>query len=1077
MANNLVSPGVDVRIIDESFYATAGAGTVPLIVIATHKNKQHPSGIGIAEGTLEQNAGKLYLLSSQREAVQTFGYPKFYYDEIGTPLHGYELNEYGLHTIHQYLAAANRVYTINAPIDLSQLLPTRYAPRGVATAGTFWLDTKETSFGIFSSDGGSVPGVAWQSKSTRVIDTVSEVERVLLGTVQVSDSAIDVIITGSSNIVINGTSITLSGPLTLDQVVEAINQKNITSIHAISFRNAGKSSLMIKNINGGDIDLSESTDTTFTSLGVSSASYLTPKSTIGSLGDFAIVTLGRDNVVYQKLLPQDFNGYPDTQASAHYFIVGSTAWKMATPTVAIGTGFNAASIATTDSIRINGSTPIVIGSSTKISDIVILINTAGIQNIIASELSTTQLRITNTSGGDIILENASGTPLTALGMASVNGNRMFYSSHTQYPTGSVAGDVWIKTTEFNAGAKWVIKVFSQVTGRWTLVNAPLVGNTTPIGSETQGQADDRKATSIFGSTIMVGVVYIRYNLYGSSGSPVASHEIRRYNGSSWETLVYEAGTSQPTTLPEDGTYWYNENFKVDIMINLNGSKWVGYRKHPSCSFTDTQGPFLQSSAPTIHRDGTALKQHDLWIDTSDLENYPAIYRYNESTRKWIKIDNTDQTSPMGIVFDDVRENSGPRLNASTDTYTSYSEDMLDMLQSDFVDPDCVDPRLYPDGTLLFNLRYSTLNVKEYKSNYFGGDFDGYDYSVDSYSVGDTTIPQLETVGRWVTVSGLKTDGTPYMWRKAQRAMIVRSLQEAIMSNEDVRAETIFFNLITCPGYIEATEELIQLNTDKKEVGFILADPPVRLKPVSQSIQNWVVPLGEEQTLANTEEKLGTNNPYVGVYYPWGLSSNYDGREVMVPPSTMILRVLAYNDSIAYPWYAPAGYNRGLVNNATTVGYLTSENEFKPVILNQGQRDILYLNKINPIAYIPNRGLVVYGQKTLYGMDSALDRVNVIRLINYLRYNTDNMAKQFLFEPNVKHTRDTVRITFERFLSDLIATNAIYDFVVVCDESNNTPPRIDRNELWIDIAIQPVKAIEFIIIPIRVRNTGEDMSIV
>ena len=101
-------------------------------------------------------------------------------------------------------------------------------------------------------------------------------------------------------------------------------------------------------------------------------------------------------------------------------------------------------------------------------------------------------------------------------------------------------------------------------------------------------------------------------------------------------------------------------------------------------------------------------------------------------------------------------------------------------------------------------------------------------------------------------------------------------------------------------------------------------------------------------------------------------------------------------------------------------------------------------------------------------------MNVVRLINYLRYNFDVIAKPFLFEPNDRQTRDSVTSTFERFLADLVGLRALYEFAVVCDESNNTPTRIDRNELWVDVAIKPVKAIEFIFIPIRVLNTGDDL---
>jgi phage tail sheath protein FI len=195
---------------------------------------------------------------------------------------------------------------------------------------------------------------------------------------------------------------------------------------------------------------------------------------------------------------------------------------------------------------------------------------------------------------------------------------------------------------------------------------------------------------------------------------------------------------------------------------------------------------------------------------------------------------------------------------------------------------------------------------------------------------------------------------------------------------------------------------------------------------------------------------------------------------MVPPSMIALRTIAYNDQVAYPWFAPAGFNRGLVTGVSSVGYLTSEGEYAPVTLNQGQRDVLYSNRINPIAYIPGRGLVVYGQKTLNPVTTALDRINVARLINYLKYNLDILAKPFMFEPNDQQTRQNAQTTVSAFMQTLQTLRAVYDFAVVCDESNNTPERIDRNELWIDIAIKPEKAIEFIYIPIRILNTGDPL---
>src|SRR5690606_17259039 len=138
----LLSPGVSVDIIDESFYGSSGPGTVPLIFIATAEDKLDASGSAIAEGTRKENAGKLLLMTSQRELLQTFGLPNFYSVQ-GTARHGYELNEYGLLTAHSYLGVANRAYVIRADVDLAQLEPTDLPPVGEPANGTYWLDLTE----------------------------------------------------------------------------------------------------------------------------------------------------------------------------------------------------------------------------------------------------------------------------------------------------------------------------------------------------------------------------------------------------------------------------------------------------------------------------------------------------------------------------------------------------------------------------------------------------------------------------------------------------------------------------------------------------------------------------------------------------------------------------------------------------------------------------------------------------------------------------------------------------------------------------------------------------------------------
>ena len=144
----LQSPGVQVNIINESFYTPAAPGTVPLIFVASAQDKNNPSGT-TAVGTTAANAGKVYLVTSQRDLTDTFGTPQFYTDASGNPIHGGELNEYGLQAAYSLLGVSSAAYVVRAPIDLSQLSAASSTPAGAVADGTYWADTADSLYGIF----------------------------------------------------------------------------------------------------------------------------------------------------------------------------------------------------------------------------------------------------------------------------------------------------------------------------------------------------------------------------------------------------------------------------------------------------------------------------------------------------------------------------------------------------------------------------------------------------------------------------------------------------------------------------------------------------------------------------------------------------------------------------------------------------------------------------------------------------------------------------------------------------------------------------------------------------------------
>ena len=488
--------------------------------------------------------------------------------------------------------------------------------------------------------------------------------------------------------------------------------------------------------------------------------------------------------------------------------------------------------------------------------------------------------------------------------------------------------------------------------------------------------------------------------------------------SAWGALSYEANADKPAGTLEEGTLWYNADLKIELMRAeyVNGAQqWVHYAWSDDNNGLGQADMQLRSSMPTSRKDGTsALVSGDIWVD-GDAAGYPAINRWNGA--EWVKLDNADQSSTNGVIFGHYSYEAPFDENGSANTRTAHAK--------------APNAELYPEGILMVNMDHSTYNVKAW---------------VD---------------GAWEWASGVNADGSGKFGTDAQRHMVVEAMQAALAGNEGIRSEAVYFNLIASPGYPEMMDEMLGLNKDKKEIAFVLGDAPLHLSSDSTSVKEWA------------DSNLPADG-YAGVHYPHGLSTDLSGNDVVIPGSAIALRTLAFSDQVSFPWFAPAGLTRGVVTNASAVGYVNDENEFVRVRLSEGQRDILYMNRMNPIADLPGAGLVVYGQKTLQSFASAMDRINVARLVNYMRYNLDILSRGFLFEQNDKITRDNIRDAVERFCGGLVTERGLYDFLVVCDETNNTPGRIDRNELWVDVAIQPVKSVEFIYIPLRIRNTGEEL---
>tara|TARA_R110002012_G_scaffold56933_4_gene146354 strand:- start:33998 stop:36241 length:2244 start_codon:yes stop_codon:yes gene_type:complete len=244
----------------------------------------------------------------------------------------------------------------------------------------------------------------------------------------------------------------------------------------------------------------------------------------------------------------------------------------------------------------------------------------------------------------------------------------------------------------------------------------------------------------------------------------------------------------------------------------------------------------------------------------------------------------------------------------------------------------------------------------------------------------------------------------------------------------------------------------------------LVSPPYGIGTVSDAIA-WTN--GQSTSTAGSRSSA-INNSYAAVHWPWvKVFSTFDGKDRWYDPSIFAARQFAYTDAVADSWFAPAGFQRGKLSKPTEV----------EVKLNQGDRDSLYSggNCINPIVNFPQQGITIFGQRTSQRAATALDRINVRRLMIYIRKVIVNSCQRFVFEPNDTFTWSQVEGLVNPFLDDIRRRRGITEFRVVCDETTNTPVRIDRGEMWTKVIVKPTKTAEILIFEINLTNQSADLG--
>lgn len=1088
----LVSPGVEVTVIDESQYIPSAVNTVPYFVVATAQNKVSSDGVTVAAGTLAANANKTYLITSQRDLAATFGVPFFYNTTAGTPINGYELNEYGLLAAYSALGVTNRAYVQRVDIDLTELTASLSRPTGAPANGDFWLDTTASTWGIFEWNQVTA---SWTNRVPLIITDTSEIVggnnyTPLASVGSIGDYAVVAIkgkiycfyknnsnawvligsdtwkqswpavtgtnaptsLTQGNTISINGVEIAvpvlnnvagLAGEITGALVSSGVRAQAVggkLAIYADSTATSDGSTLD----NNGVVNISAGTvngAALLTALGLTAGTYSAPQylasysyqvprwrttdvsggrptgsiwqnlSTANNGMSLAIkkysTTLGRwvqqncplyanDTAAIYGLDPSGGgrNIPVDTTYALYYSTFGYTDPQV-DATFEILDRYTFGSLEVTGTEVVNSGTPFTIGSSFTITATV-----AGSPN---TNSGTATIGGTGTASDFVSAVSAANVPYVS---ATVNSAGNIVFTHSQ--GGSI-------TLEQTVGSSLAIAGFTSATAKVRVDNA--------------------NSSALVLSNFVIGPLF-----------------------------TYTPSDTSPNQDPANNRLWYYSSVSdADILIQDNGA-WHGYQNVTNdvrgfnLSLTNANGPIVSPSAPTTQNNTaqSPLVYGDLWIDSSDLENYPKLYRWQivDGVDQWVEVNTTDQVTENGILFADARW----ATNGTTDPVADPFPTIVSLLTSDYLDLDAPDPALYPEGMLLFNTRRSGYNVKSFQNNYF-----------NATTFPDDVLPVVKST--WLTASGNKDNGSMWSGRLAQRQMIVKAFKAGLDTSVAAREEQNQFNIIATPGYPELTPNMIALSNERNNTLFVVGDTPMRLASDGNSLVEWATN-NNGQGLITEDGNVATSN-YCGVFYPSCQTSDLSGNTVVAPPSHMMVRTILRSDAVSYPWLAPAGTRRGVIDNATAIGYIdAATGEFQQIGVSQAVRDILYERNINPITFIPGVGITNFGNKTSTTTTTALDRINVSRLVSFLRQRLSEIGKLYLFEPNDQITRNEVTNTCNSLMIDLVAKRAIYDYLVVCDLSNNTPARIDRNELWVDIAIEPVKAVEFIYIPLRLKNTGE-----
>ena len=558
-------------------------------------------------------------------------------------------------------------------------------------------------------------------------------------------------------------------------------------------------------------------------------------------------------------------------------------------------------------------------------------------------------------------------------------------------------------------------------------------------------ARENDQSQITSGPIQAGAVIVGPTVKGKVNVPKLITSYSEYLANFGSTFTFSG--SEYSFLTSISTFNYFQNGGSSLIVTRVASGSFS----PATASVPTASIF--SGSETVVFELETLSDGVIMNSTSSESSTGALGSGSADNLRWEIVNPNTSSGTFGLII--RRGNDTTKTKRVLETFTNLS---LDPKSSNFISRivgdqtqtlmgSGTDVYLQPTGSYRNASRYvrvSAVNVTT--PDYF--DNDG-----NAKTAFTSSIPTAQS-GAFGGATGVVMSGNNTLYEN-----IGNTLTQGVSSSDYTDAFNLLanrdefrYNIISAPGliYTNATHAT-PLNTLISNV---------------ESRGDAIIPLDLENYASSITATVSTaaslDTSYAAAYWPWLQITDPDTRQlVWVPASTLIPGVYAANDNTAEPWFAPAGINRGGLRQVVQA-------ERK---LTQTNRDDLYTGKVNPIATFPGRGVVVFGQKTLQNQASALDRINVRRLLIELKSYISQIADNLVFEQNTNATRNSFLAQVNPYLASIQQRQGLYAFRVVMDETNNTADVIDRNQLVGAIYIQPTKTAEFIYLDFNILPTG------